>query len=453
MGLALLYFLVVFVRIELMLLFEDYMKSWLRWVVLMVCLLGISSTYAWKQMTITKSDTLASVAEKYRPTGVSSMDMVIAIRNANPRVFSKASNFKPGMQLLIPTNAVEVRNAIKGKYPQASSVPSSASKSSAAKPLTPPAVKPNAVKSTEAPAPSVKSAPVSSSQPAPKPVVKKLTSTQTAIVAAQTNMTIKSLQDTVSSQTQTIEADQTQINELTGQLNIANQQIQSLQAQASHQGLWTLANLWLVLWLLTLMLLLLQYRKHKRWLDDYYDDEHGDDHEDLSHQDSDEPQVSALNERSDAHEPILAPEAHEHQHFVTPDHDERYEPQLDLSEDMSVSRSKTDSWEQVELDIPIVEHQSPLAEGDSPEHANAFEVYDDQALAGEQNDIIRALSQDVDNMEWHQALLEFYVKTNSQNGFKRHYQNMVKSGLMTEGDPLWEEVRKMYLNKWIYQTV
>ena len=438
------------------------MKSWLRWVVLALCFLSVSSTYAWKQLTITKSDTLAIVAEKYRPTGVSSMDMVIAVRNANPRVFSKASNFKPGIQLLLPTNAVEVRNAIKGKYPQVlpvSTSPSTPPKTSAVKGSTPvpkantvkssvPEPKANTPKSSPPPVAKIVTPPVP--QPA-KPVVKKLTAAQVAVAAVQTNMTIKSLQDTVSSQTQTIQDNQTQLNELTGQLNIANQQVQSLQAQVAHQGIWTLGNLWLVLWLFTLIMLVLQYRKNKQLLGDYDD---GHEHEYQSHHEDaveEGNKASTLdNDRYD--EPLLAQEVHAHEEVAF---DERHEPQLDLG-DQRQSRGQTENWEQVELDIPIVEHQAILENGESgesQEHANAFEMYDDQVLAGEQNDIIQALSQDVDNMEWHQALLEFYVKTNSQNGFKRHYQNMVKSGLMTEGDPMWEEVRKMYLNKWIYQAV
>jgi hypothetical protein len=361
------------------------------------------------------------------------------------------------MQLLVPMNAVEVRNAVKGKYPQLSAVSSSASapkadavktqvSASQADAKSPTLASKTSGSAPKSPAVPVVAKSVTSVAPkaaqAPKPVVKKITSTQVAAATLQTNMTIKSLQDTVSSQTQTIEDNQTQINQLTGQLNIANQQVQSLQAQVSHQSVWTLGNLWLVLWLLTLVMLLLQYRKNKQLVDDY------DDQNDHNHQEE-YVEVSPSLDPSYDETPVLVQEAREHDEAKD---NERYEPQLDLGE-VSKPRRKSENWEQVELDIPIVEHQPILDNGEALEHANGLEMYDDQALAGEQNDIIQALSQDVDNMEWHQALLEFYVKTNSQNGFKRHYQNMVKSGLMTEGDPLWEEVRKMYLNKWIYQAV
>ena len=49
------------------------------------------------------------------------------------------------------------------------------------------------------------------------------------------------------------------------------------------------------------------------------------------------------------------------------------------------------------------------------------------------------------------ALLEFYIKTNNEGGFLRHMQTMGRTGLMSEGDNLWEKIRKMYLNGWIYK--
>lgn len=397
------------------------MKRWVKLGILLFWLLSLSNTYAWRELTISKADTLATLAEKYRPDGVTRMDMVIAIRNANPHVFSKASSFKPGTRLLLPSSQAEVRQAIKGKYPALSTPKPVAPANNVTKPV-------NNV--SKAPSMSAKTA-AAKSKPA---VVKKSVTPSAATLAAnQGAITIKSLQDTVSNQTQMIQNYQSQVNQLNAQLNIATQQVQSLQAKVAHQSIWTLENLWLVLWIVTLGLLLFQYFfKSKRSLAD--EEDYGDDEDETA-----EP-ASVQNYE---HESTLA-------------YNEaalRQEPQLAMVTETNVKpKTLSENWEQAELDIPTVEEiETTLVREE--EVIPPFEKYEDKELAGEQDNLIHALAQDENNMEWHQALLEFYVKTNSQNGFKRHYQTMVKSGIMTEGDPLWEQVRKMYLNKWIYQAI
>lgn len=447
------------------------MKLWLKLGVLFLCLLSFSTSYAWRQLTITKNDSLAITAEKYRPSGVARMDMVIAIRNANPSLFAKASNFKPGATLLLPTTQDEVRQAIKGKAPLISTASrhdvTSSSKHKAATPTATKTPK-KVVKTASKPSNSAVAA-TKAVAPRVKPVQAKRGATNST-TAAQSATLVKSLEDTVSNQTQMIQSYQAQINQLNAQLNLANAQVQSLQAQGGTSGLWTLANLWLALWVLTLAALAWQYRNYRNLktpmseiadtesdhslLEPHYeaasvaDDATDGDEEDEAAEDSIEQDNYAEEEDGDdqADEEDVV-EENEEDDALDEDEYEPKEPQIHSGQEEK-PKSLSANWEQVELDIPDIDMSDTNSD-------LLLDKHQDRALSeGEQQvDIIDVLAGDETNMEWHRALLEFYVKTNSQNGFKRHYQSMIQNGLIMEGDPLWEDVRKMYLNKWIYQTI
>jgi hypothetical protein len=401
------------------------MRPWSKFTILFLCLFMMSTSYAWRELTVAKGDSLVGIAEKYHVNGVSRMDMVIALRDANPHVFNKTSSFKAGARLVVPTSVTDVRSAIKGRYPALSKV-ASANGTSANAAKAPLSVK----------VPANKTAANDKSVPKPAPSVKKVATSTATGAASVAATTIKSLQDTVSSQTAAIQNYQGQLNQLNGQLNIANQQVQSLQKQGGGNNIWSLGNLWLTLWLVTLAAFLWQYRKYKNLLAEQNDDIE-DEEADLAQEDENE----------------LDAATHEDQEEL--DEEGRMEPHLateEIDEEAAAAvRPISENWEQVELDIPAAE---TAAETELPELSDLdYYEQEEEPAPGSQQDIIEALAQHEDNMEWHQALLEFYVKTNSQNGFKRHYQTMIKNGLLIEGDALWEEVRKMYLNKWIYETI
>lgn len=429
------------------------MKFWYKFGVLLAFTLTISTSYAWKEITITKGDSVKSIAQKYHQQGTSREEMMVAIRDANPHVFTqKGAGFKSGVRLMIPTSVNDVHAAMRGKYP-ALSTKVIAKSPAAPTPVKIPVNKPPANNKVLAEKPAL--------------AAKKISvNVNTSTVAT----TIKSLQDTVSSQTAAIQNYQNQINQLNGQLNIANQQVHSLESSRTEK-IWTWGNLWLVLWLVTLAAFLVQYRKFQSLLATEPYDDHRE--EEPLPDDQEEPQIDAV----EAHAPHFheLPQSDElfeeepqeideveeveeeiiHEPFAMHEEDGRQEPHLTTSEfeeyeEAPKPRAISESWEQVELDIPIA---APTLEMEIPELRDLDKFEIKEAAVGEQQDIIDVLAQDEDNMEWHQALLEFYVKTNSQNGFKRHYQTMLKNGLMVEGDTLWEEVRKMYLNKWIYQTI
>jgi len=435
-------------------------------------LLITTHAFAWQEVTLTKTETLGSIAEKYRPKGVSRMDMVIAIRNANPHVFSSQDNFKPGVKLEVPTTVKEVRQAITGKlqvslpaetkktlthvvsaaHQEAHAVSARNSKEKAKAPVK---TTEKAIKKVTHPAASVKTKAKATSdkkstvtvpsskvhhakavnQASPhKPMAgaheASNKAAENAAIAAKLNTNnarMQTLENTISSQKQMLNAYQEQLQQLTGQLNTSQQKIQSLEAQlnAQPQGWWSkriqeLANLWLLLWCLTLLLLLYQYWQKRTRLNTVSQERDTERAEPILAPTFEEP---ILNTSSNAETAAIP--AHEHEPVVAP---------------------MPESWEQVELDIPINTHVNNEPGMD----INPPEFYTDKVLAGEQQHLINAIASDLNNIDWHRALLEFYIKTNNQNGFKRHYQSMLTAALMQEGDPLWEEVRKLYLNKWIY---
>jgi hypothetical protein len=215
------------------------------------------------------------------------------------------------------------------------------------------------------------------------------------------------LQQSVNSQIQTIQGYQAQITDLTSKLALANQ---TLATPVKAQDSWTFSDLFLPIWLITLVFYLRARRQYK------------------AHAQSASQGIAAASAAAPA-EPDFTSTA------------------VNSSEPGLVKEEGT-SWQQVELDIP---------ESDVPVQTNIrleplLTSEEKEELVGEQQNIINAISNDHDNIDWHMALLEFYTKTNNESGYQRHYQNMLRSRLMQEGDPLWEKVRKIYLNCWVYRT-
>ena len=328
--------------------------------------------FAWQEIVVKKTDTLTSLATKYHPAGVSTMDMVIAIRHTNPEM--AAQGLKPNMHLRIPTTASEVRQAITGKMPH------------------------SAVQAKE------------------KPKTKTVTVApeHNAALLAQINadkVTIANLQQGVNNQIQTIQAYQAQISDLTAKLSLANQSVVAASASVKAAQSWSAGDLFLPIWVITLALYLRVRRKYKA----------------QTHKQA----IQATHAQG-----VTAP--------CEPNFTGKVEPIVEPE----MLNEATTGWQQVELEIP--ESDAPLQASIRLEPLLTTE--EKAELVGEQQNIINAISNDHDNIDWHMALLEFYTKTNNENGYQRHYQNMLRSGLMQEGDSLWETVRKIYLNHWVYRT-
>jgi hypothetical protein len=400
------------------------MNSGFKIALLVVGLASVVNVYAWKEITLNKTDSALSLAERYHLATVSRSDMITAIRDANPHVFNKNFVFKTSVNIVIPSSALEVHQALKGKYP----LPSALAPTKKINNTNPASV------NTLVNAQNVAKA-------------KAVISAKKTSAANDSAMTIQSLQDTVSSQTQAIQSYQTQINQLNAQLNLAIQKIQDLQKPTPLllQRIENLGYLWLGLWLITLTLLLLQYYKYKNLAYDDGVDEHADD----EHTEACiEVEAEALEEV--VHDPVFVPSLTAEFEADGPSLQiEAETTEVSSAHHENIEAVEDQNWEQAELDIPDAE--LPAAHGQI--NQGSIEMAENHNNEGQQENVIEALAKDEDSRAWHQALLEFYVKTNSQHGFKRHYQNMIKEGLMNEGDPLWEEVRKMYLNKWIYQTI
>ncbi len=361
------------------------MRSFYRVIVAGSALLLSVSAFSWQDVTVKPLDSLGAIADKYRPANVTKMDMVIAIRAANPAIKSQ-SGFHAGLHLRIPTTATEVRQAIMGKAENAKKEAAS-KKTSVPKTLT-------ELKKESTPTLVHKKAPISTQAPASS------TAATTAQVAADA-LTIQNLQQALARQNDALQAAQAQIVALS-------------KTSDNNASGWGGEGLFLVLWLATLVLLFRARRRIKCLLQD------------------------------EEESPILPTERQEPRlHGAEP---ESQAPQV--ADDLSDAPAEAPAWEQVELDIP---------ENDMPAQTHihlepSLTPEEQVALVGQQQNIINALNDDQDNIEWHHALLEFYVKTDNQNGFNRHLQNMLRKGLIQEGDTLWEEIRKIYLNCWIYQN-
>lgn len=350
--------------------------------------------FAWVNMTIKQGDTLSAVAAKYRPANVAAMDMIIAIRNANPAIVQRG--FQAGMQLKVPTTTTEVREAITG---------------SGQKPTT----------STKPQATVKKSAPPVKTKPVEKPPASASIATASANNAQIANYqaTISSLQQELNNQAQTLQNYQEQIANLTQQLNT---QAQS-GSMAKSKSYLSFSGLWFILWLITFILFLRARKKNH-----------------LLFEAKVRPQPEI--------EPTLATEREEQEPIVpsiSPALPKKPSPQQHNPVEPRLYESSEESWHQVELDIPASDTSA------LPHHRPSFNPEEQQELSGEQQNIIREIANDHDNIDWHMALLEFYIKTDNQGGFTRHMQTMTRTGLMAEGDSLWEKIRKMYLNGWIYK--
>ncbi len=341
--------------------------------------------FAWQEVVVKKTDSLSALASKYHPAGVSNMDMVIAIRNANPALV--AHGLRPNMHLCIPTTETEVRQAITGKMQKAAPLSKKAKSTD------------QAVQVTKKEKSSVPVAVVA--------VKAHDTALQAQITANKA--TIANLQQGLNNQMQTIQADQQQISALTAQLAAANQSIASAATAVKAVPSWSWADLFLPLWVITLAFYLRLRRKYKARL-----------------------------QYEEAHIPRTA-EVQQEPLFTAA---------LQEEAENSAREASDEGWRQVELDIP--ESETPVQTNIRLEPLLTTE--EKAELVGEQQNIINALSNDHDNVDWHMALLEFYTKTNNESGYQRHYQNMLRSGLMQEGDSLWEKVRKIYLNQWVYRT-
>ncbi len=359
--------------------------------ILVVC---VVPAFAWKEVTVSKSETLGSMAQQYRPHNVTEMDMVIAIRNSNPMLAH--AGFKPGMKLHVPTTAGEVRQAITGKRQTAAQLKAGKDLPSD---MLPASVKQKVILKKEKLALKQQKAAQKKVRQKPVPTAAKIAVAPLAVkpVAALAQAPVSAPAPVPAAVTPV----QTQ--------PVFNSAALSTTSETSA---WSWQNLWFVLFILTLILYLRARRRIKklRQVESFSVDE------------TEPKDPNFLHDIEEDTEPSLVAEAEE---VIETDPE----------------------WHQVELDIPASDAPTQTHMQLSP----SLTLEEEKELDGEQQDIINALSNDHDNLEWHRALLEFYVKTNNQNGFNRHFQNMLKTRLMVEGDNLWEEVRKMYLNHWIYR--
>lgn len=369
-----------------------------------IMLAGLALTLpalAWTNVTVKQGDTLSAMAAKYRPAGISQADMMTAMRNINPAIVTRG--FQAGMRLRIPTTAADIRESL----------------ASTSKPQALPVKKPaGSVKTQTAAASPTLKAPVAKS-PAAKSLPPAAAPADNNEIAGY-QATISKLQQALNNQSQMLQSDQEQIAGLTKQLSAENPP----GSNAKPSGHWPFSSLWFVLWLITFILYLRARKK-----------------------------ISSVSETAPPKqqpeiEPTLAHERKE-QEPALPSINQIAQPsssqRTKIAESRQHEENSEESWRQVELDIPAAD--AP------PSHSRldpTFNFESQQELAGEQQSIIREIANDHDNIDWHIALLEFYVKTGNQGGFTRHMQAMSRTGLMTDGDLLWERVRKMYLNGWIY---
>ncbi len=359
--------------------------------ILLVC---VVPAFAWREVTVSKSETLGSIAEKYRPHAVTEMDMVIAIRNSNPMLAH--AGLKPGMKLHVPTTVGEVRQAITGKRQTAAQLKADKGVPSDMLPVS---VKQKAVLKKEKQALKQQ-----------KSVQKKIKQKPESAVAktAVTPLAPKPATALAPTPTPVSAPTPAAVTPVQSQ-PVINSAALSTTPETSA---WSWQNLWFVLFVLTLILYLRARRRIKKL----------GQAEPFSVDETAPKDPNFLHSTEEDTEPTLVADAGE-------------------------PADADPEWHQVELDIPASDAPTQTHMQLSP----SLTLEEEKELDGEQQDIINALSNDHDNLEWHRALLEFYVKTNNQNGFNRHFQNMLKTRLMTEGDTLWEEVRKMYLNHWIYR--
>ena len=111
---------------------------------------------------------------------------------------------------------------------------------------------------------------------------------------------------------------------------------------------------------------------------------------------------------------------------------------------------------QAELDVgdvpPLTEQAAmPLSEPTMQAEFADTEPYQVSILDDpEKPRLLEAINAAPNDTDRHMALLQHYVELESQHGFDEHVKEMIKIGVMEEGDSLWARVRKLYLNTWVY---
>ena len=346
----------------------------------------MSQANAWTTITVQSGETIDGIAAKYKPSTVSSMDMVIAVRSANPGVEKKG--LQSGTKLKIPTNSAEVRQALTGQIV-------------ASKSVAPPPLKPKAVVVKPTVAKPVVTKPVTVKPTVAKSVVTKPVAIK-PIVAKPVPVVVDNSSQVANLQ-QALQLSQAEVTNLINQLN---QLSQTPPPPTRSLSLFSFGDVWFVLWVGTLILWMRSRLKSRRI-----------------------PPVAHV--VSEPIEPSIAVE-------TLVDVTSHPEPvPHDFNEE---------EWRQVELDIPASDAPAQTHMPLSP----SFSIEEEEALSGEQKNIVDAIAGDHDNLDWHMALLEFHIKTLNKAGFKRHMDTTARTGLMAEGDGLWERVRAMYLNAWIY---
>jgi len=264
---------------------------------------------------------------------------------------------------------------------------------------------------------------VSSSATQSSPVQKRSTNNTQSVSStskqlADCQTTIANLQQALNNQNQTLQTYQAKMGDLTERLN--GESSGKVGPAVKSSSVLSFADLWFFLWLITFILLWRVHLKYRNLL-------------------GQRPRTN-FSRSTEAVTPKQEPGIYAKQ-----------EPQIEadtlknMSEPTLEDFVETDS-RQVELDIPAAgapaQTQMPFTPSLSQEESHEW--------AGEQQNIIDAIASDHDNIEWHMALLEFYIKTRNEAAYQRHIETMLRTGLMSEGDALWEKVRKMYLNTWVY---
>lgn len=62
----------------------------------------------------------------------------------------------------------------------------------------------------------------------------------------------------------------------------------------------------------------------------------------------------------------------------------------------------------------------------------------------------QALREDKNSLVLRMKLLEIYTKKDDKAAFDQMAESMLKRGLVQENDPIWQRIRRMYVDRWIY---
>jgi len=121
-----------------------------------------------------------------------------------------------------------------------------------------------------------------------------------------------------------------------------------------------------------------------------------------------------------------------------------------------VAQPSHELGQQAELDVgevPPITGQAamPLTEPTVTTETLNIEPYQVSILDDpEEKRLLTALQEAPQDVHCHMALLAHYVELESQHAFDEHVKSMIDHGVMEEGDTLWDRVRKLYLNTWVY---